>query len=755
MKINRVTEREIARVVFPSIIAISISLSPITGVALAQSEPDDANVKRTLDTVTVTARKREESLQDAPLAVSAVSQDQLDRAGVVDSTRLSDIAPNVNIASDSNRDSLFITIRGVSGTDTRNTADPTTAFHIDGVSIPRLSGANAYFFDLERVEILRGPQGTLYGKNATSGVVNVVSKKPDHDYSGSAEVTVGNFNLVRTRGHLNLPIIEDKLAIRAAFSSEDRDGYRDNGPLLQDGDDADDTAARLHVLFEPTDRLDILLTGEIFRKRGVGRVQGFIDFPGNPNPQYGLSDPQEFPLDAQSFRTQDDTAFRWELKYDLDFAEFVYLGGWREHDRELFQDLDGTDLVDSTVGEVFDSTAVSHEVRLTSTTDDRLSWILGAMVFEEDIDSVFNIQIPTTTALSGVPTVPFDRLDFDFDVPNQTNEGLGIFANLGFALTDALNVTGGIRYSEDEKKRPEGNQVIRRINSVGPPPLSILPQAQEADFDKVTWKLGLDWKATDQVLAYASVGTGYKAGGFNRGEFVGIFGPENITAYEVGSKVTTRDNRLRFNTAAFLYEYEDLQQAQVTPQPDGTIVNETVNAAEATIWGLEGELEAVPYDGGLVSIVAGYLNTEFDDFQNIENPITGVVEDLSGNDLVFAPEVTVTLLYQPYTFRIPEFGTLTPTIQVHYEAESALNIQNDAFATRDSFTRTNLSLRYEDAAGRYSAEAFVHNLEDEDILSAVQAGTAVIGPPSFGGGPSQKGVFDAPRTYGFRIGARF
>jgi iron complex outermembrane receptor protein len=280
-----------------------------------------------------------------------------------------------------------------------------------------------------------------------------------------------------------------------------------------------------------------------------------------------------------------------------------------------------------------------------------------------------------------------------------------------------------------------------------------LPQSQQASFDDVTWKFGLDWQPKDELLVYANVGTGYKSGGFNRGGTLGVFGPENITAYEMGVKAMMSES-LRFNSAIFYYDYEDLQQAQVTPQPDGTIVNETVNAATASIWGLEVELEAVPYQGGRISLVAGYLSAEFDDFQRVENPFTGVVENLSGNTLVFAPEFTMTLGYQPFEFEFAG-GVISAAIQLHYEDDSFLDIQNSSFSRRDSFTRTNLNLRFDDANERYFIEAFVKNLEDEDILSAIQSGTAVIGPPSFGGGPSLKGVWEAPRTYGVRAGFNF
>jgi len=218
--------------------------------------PATAPAQGVLEEVVVTAQKREESLQDAPISISAFSGDQLTRMGALDTNSMADLIPNMDINTESNRDGVVIVMRGIAGTDVRNSADPTTAFHVDGNYVPRLSGANAYFFDVERLEVLRGPQGTLYGRNSTSGVVNVISKKPVvGEFSAEGEIGIGNFDMFDFRGAINLPIAEN-IAARVAFMRHTRDGFTDSGGpgsgfnVTRNANDADDRAIRGHLLGE-------------------------------------------------------------------------------------------------------------------------------------------------------------------------------------------------------------------------------------------------------------------------------------------------------------------------------------------------------------------------------------------------------------------------------------------------------------------------------------------------------------------------
>lgn len=694
------------------------------------------------DTIVVTAQRREEALSTVPLAITAVSGDALSRSGVTDPSALGELAPNVNFASETARDAVFITIRGISATDTRNEADPTTAFHIDGGYVPRLSGANAYFFDVERVEILRGPQGTLYGRNSTSGAVNLISRKPENEFGGFVEARYGNFDRFLTTGAINIPLIDDALAVRASFITESREGFRDNDPVREDGDDAEDFAGRVHVLARPTERLSILGTYEFYRKEGVGGVQAFLPFEGNPNPSVVAPSRTSFPLDTQGFRDNSTDAARLNVDYDFDFATATYQLSYRDEQRETLNDLDGTAVSDSILGENFSSESITHEFRLTSAGDRKLDWIVGAFYMDEELNSEFNIQIPTSFGA-------FSRLDFDFVDRNQSNRSYAVFGQATYALTSSLDLTVGARHTQDEKEKPDSAQIIRRLDPMGPPPLQIISQNQSADFDQVTWRVALDYTLPDETLLYASIGTGYKAGGFNRGGSQAIYDPETVTAYEAGIKTGLFDDLLRLNAAAFFYDYEELQLAQVETQSSGVIENITRNAASAEIWGLELEGSVSPWTGGYATFSLGYLNTEFERFPNVLDDLTGQVEDLSGNRLVNAPELTATLTLEPFTVPLGS-GTLAPIVQFHYQSDAFLRVQNRESDRRDDFTKTDARLRYSGPEESWFVEGYVQNIEDNNVLSSVSTGTFIIGS-----GPSLKGVFGAPRTYGIRIGADF
>ncbi|HMB37597.1 MAG TPA: TonB-dependent receptor [Wenzhouxiangellaceae bacterium] len=708
----------------------------VDSVSSAASEPEID------DTIVVTAQRREEALSTVPLAITAVSGDALSRLGATDTTALGQLAPNVNFANETSRDAVFITIRGISATDNRNEADPTTAFHIDGGYVPRLSGANAYFFDVERVEILRGPQGTLYGRNSTSGAVNLISRKPENDFGGFVETRYGNFDRFLTTGAINVPLVDDTLAVRLAFINESRDGFRDNTPVREKGDDAEDFAARLHVLGRPTERLTILGTVETYQKSGVGGVQAFLPFEGNPNPSVVAPSRTRFPLNTEGFRDNNTDASRLNVNYDLDFATATYQFSYRDEERESLNDLDGTAVSDSILQETFSSESTTHELRLASNGDRNLDWIVGAFYLDEELNSVFNIQIPTSFGA-------FSRLDFDFVDRNQSSRSYAFFAQGTYALNESLDLTVGGRYTKDEKKKPDSQQVIRRLDAMGPPPFQIISQNQSADFEEATWRIALDYTLPDKTLIYGSVSTGYKAGGFNRGASQQVYDPETVISYETGIKTALFDNLLRLNAAAFLYDYEDLQLAQVETQPNGVIENITRNAASADIWGLELEASARPWNGGNVALSLGYLNTEFQRFPNVLDDLTGNVEDLSGNRLVNAPEFTATLTLEPITIPVGS-GTLTPLVQFHYESDAFLRVQNRESDRRDDFSKTDVRLRYSGADDAWFVEGFVQNIEDNNVLYSVSTGTFIIGS-----GPSFKGVFGAPRTYGIRIGAQF
>ncbi len=748
----------------------SVLMTTLIAVPASHVNAQDTSDEFTLEEIIVTAQKRTASLQNEAIAVTALAGYDINRAGGVDPEVLGVLVPNLHVGEETNRDGMQITIRGVSGTDVRNGADPTTAFHVDGSYVPRLSGSNAYFYDLERIEVLRGPQGTLYGRNSTAGVVNVVTRKPDFDdLGGSLEVTAGKYDLFQTKGALNVPI-SGNLATRVAFITSDRDGYRENAPA-KDGDDADELGLRGHILFAPSENTSLLFTAEYYERKGVGGVASFHSFPGDTS---GLESPDPAgvnPIDTEGFRDNSDTNFRLELNHSFGAFAITYLGAFRKHERDFLADADFTALpeIESFVQETTDSETWTHEVRLTSTHEGPFQYIIGGYYLDEEIDGDFLVGLTTGAGFPAGAGIPFRVRFVD---QGLTNESLAGFLHATYDISDQLQLVGGVRYTDDEKDKggtlddvgktadtAEGS--FQTVGFAGGPTFFLAPQISNPSFDKTTWKAGLNFTLNEDHLVYASVSTGFKAGGYNRGsqaypgaDSLVVFKPETVTAYEIGWKADLFDNRARLNVAAFYYDYKDLQQAQTYVNDAGTITNQTINATSANVWGIEAEGETLLGDSGRLSVSLGYLDTEFDSFTGVDDSlIVGTQSlDASGNRLTRAPDFTATVRLAPLVWRAPFGGTFEPRLQFHYESDVSLSILDRPFERQDSYTRTDLSLFYRSGNETWYAEVYGQNLENEDVAIYQEC----FDFRQVGAGTRQcERTYAAPLTWGARVGFEF
>ena len=381
--------------------------------ALAVGLPLEALAQNLLEEIIVTATRREESLIDAPVSVTAITGAELQARGIVDATGLGDSVPNLTIGTEGARDATYIAIRGVSQNERRNTDDATTPFFIDGATVPRMSGVAAYFYDVQRLEVLRGPQGTLYGRNSTTGVVNLITNKPNFDgYGGNFELGAGNFASTNASGAYNMPF-SDNVAARVAFTYAKRDGYYENGPLVEDYNDADDLGVRAHLLWNVGDATSLLFTADYYEKDAIGNNTVGVPCPTNGVPSCNIGalasqDEGDIPLSPQlwrvageqeSFRDNSDTNFKFELNHSFDNVDLTALISSREHERDYNtgsswgpdQVINGV-LLDGGVRETTKSESISTELRLTSTHDGRLQWIAGLYALDEEINGEFMFQ---------------------------------------------------------------------------------------------------------------------------------------------------------------------------------------------------------------------------------------------------------------------------------------------------------------------------------------------------------------------------
>ena len=768
LRLNKYT---ITRVLLPALAGLLIC----SGSARAQM----------LEEIVVTAQKRSEDLQDTPVAVTAFTGEQLQQVGVVDSIGLSNVVPNVTIGTEDARDAIFINIRGISQSERRNASDSTTAFYMDGALVPRMSGINAYFYDVERIEVLRGPQGTLYGRNSTSGVVNVITKKPDLEaIGGDLQVGYGNYDAVDVKGALNVPF-SDSIGARVAFTYNERDGYRDNGPLVADGDDLDDIGVRGHLLWDIGESTSLLLSADYYEHQGVGPVGAQVECPDSGCNIPLAPDPARAnPLNTEGYRDNTDTNFKLQLDHSFPFADLTFIGSYRDHERDYLMDTDGTGAsvflppagrlvaIDTTVVEQTESESFSAELRLNSNSDSRLQWILGGFYLDEDIAGDFRYQ----------PVLPNGlHLNVQFVDKGFNVESWAVFANASVDVTDRFTLNGGVRYTEDEKDKggvndpanpTAGSYMLVSIREFGAPVAPFFPRAQVANpsWNEVTWSFGFDWHLNDDMLAYVKYSKGFKSGGFSRGSVdplnpsgapnvanLIVYNPEQVLASEVGLKSTFMDGRARANLSAFWYDYSDKEEA-VVRVIGGIPTNTAINAGQATIYGAE--LEATLLygaHGGRIDLNLGWLDAQFDEFIGLDDPLTPGQDnlDLGGSDLVNAPDWNISATWVPAELEMLN-GRLYPLVQFSFKSSYITRPHNQSVDRQDSYTRTNASLHWESVNTGLYLEGFVHNIENKDIQTSSfcqQQVNGVAGTPFPGLGCTH--MYQPPRTYGVRLGYRF
>lgn len=695
----------------------------MAGAAQAQSDVQ-------VEEVVVTAQKREGTVQDTPLAVSAISGDVLQQQNVVDAGDLTGKVPNLNIGQAGNE--VIISIRGVSSAGVVPQRDPSVAFHLDGVYLPRPSGANSVFYDIERVEVLRGPQGTLWGRNATAGSLNIITRKPVDRFEAAGELLVGDYSRVTAQGMYNFPIAEGLMAARAAFIVNRRDGYQENTtPGMPDLGDAKEVAGRVHLLITPGERLRLLLSADYYHAGGAGTGSVLI---GNGPVSYiasGRSSPYRAETNTPGHVNNKIWGFTAETTYSFDALDLVSVTSYRGDDQEVTSDSDGTATGTQTTYYFNNNRTFSQELRAASSGDGPLKYILGAYYIKETNDDNL-YQYTNVARTTGVMLVRPDRFA----------ESWAAFGQVDFDLTDSLTIFAGLRYSEDRKGNPVG--ITRPI---GTSVNTFRPDA--GSWAKTTWRLGADWEITPDNMIYGSVSTGYKAGGFSSNR---NFGPETLTAYEIGSKNYFFNRRLLANLSAFSYDYKDLQVVSLAPDEAGVVRALTTNAGVSTVWGVEFEgrariTEALSFDASF-----GYLDAKFDKYVGAIDPLYGTAHDLSGNTLPRAPKWNGNLGVS-YSMQLAS-GSLTARASVRYQSKVYFTEFNDrrvtvggvalnpyAQASQDAYTSTDLSLRYQADDGWY-VEAFADNLEDEAVLLTVSTDSA----------RNFFGSYGPPRTVGIKAG---
>ncbi len=715
--------------------------------------------------IVVTAQRRSENLQRAAIPVSAVAGDALVAAGVSDVNNLSKLVPALVVAQ-SPGSSINFYIRGVGTFAANILRENPIAFNFNGVYIGSPSAPVGTLYDLERIEVLKGPQGTLYGRNATGGSLNVLPRRPSLDGIGGAVMAeYGNYDSKKISAAINLPI-SSTLALRIAGQAVDRDGYMSDGT-----DDEKGKAIRGSLLFKPSNSFSAIVVADYFKAGGKGAggvLQPGALTPTAPNPadRIGASDPRSTAELALRFPTvragtvtvpQNTSYNRGEfygiaatIEGDVGFGTLTVIPAYRKAK---------PDFLSYTLGYPFfskeDDDQMSFEVRLASNNKGPLRYVIGTYLFSEN-------KLGTNSIDQG----PIARTSYTV---KQNTESYAVFGQATYAVSDTFRLVGGLRQTHEIKS--QNTQLTQRtLANPNAQPSQILGKLS---FDSTTYKGGVEFDAAPASLVYASVSTGFKSGGFFLGITDNSYRPERLTAYTLGTKNRFFDNKLQLNVEAFYWKYRDQQINYVGPIQTAPGVygagGVTANAGNARMFGvdLEMKFQATPHD--LFAVDLQYLNARYDSLLYSQLSATGATPrvncaispnnslpvalparlysvDCSGNPAINAPKWSGNVSYE-HRFDLGNDFALVAFARSRLETGRYLSIEYLPEEYQGGYTSSDFLLTLEAPGKRWTLSGFVNNIEDNTIKSG-----------SGGLRPYLNIVYTSlrpPRTYGVRATARF
>lgn len=677
------------------------TVRPQSGHAQAQSNETAAQSSTTsggIADIVVTARRSNESAQRVPIAISTVTGDDLEKLSVRDVMDIQALTPGFQIASQNTAGRAKLTIRGQSEVDSRLTTDPSVGVYVNDVSFARSYGLRSSMVDIERIEVLKGPQGTLFGRNTTGGAVNITTKQPTYDFGGYMDFLYGSYDNVQATGVVNLPIVSDRVALRIVGQSINREGYG----KLHDGHDINDDhvySGRALLRIDPTDNVRMLLSADYVRQRNSGtniiltsdlmlqnanaanRALGAIAAELGLNPASAadrltaynawrtyfdaFQNGKFYDGFANGVGTEaprddlDHYGFSGKIDVDVGNVTLTSISSYRNLRKAYAQNTDGVPFVVTGGFLSTDQEIFTQEFRASAIDGSGFDW-QGGVFYSRETGN----ELSTNDALAYV-TPTRSRLT-DLDVKNTSK---AVYFQGVYNFGSAVRLTGGVRYTKDYRFIDSMNRsdpafatpvvpgqtlTPARCNLLAPseggPVFPNCSYKTSTKSDKLTWLVSADWRPTDQVMLYGSVSTGYRSGGFTYNgtsspttdvnafyATYAPFQPESVTNYELGVKADLLDRHLRVNASVFYQDYTDIQQ-RIRDLVNGALVTLVRNAASATIKGGEIEVTAVPVEGLTLNFGAAYLDAKYNEFITLDgsgNPLDLTSQQFSAPDWTF------------------------------------------------------------------------------------------------------------------------
>jgi iron complex outermembrane receptor protein len=719
--------------------------------------------------IIVTAQKRVQSLQDVPLSVAVLGGEQLADRNITEISQLQTATPNFSFQGNNNPRGAGVSIRGIGTNNFSSAVEGSVGIVVDGVPIGRQGAGLTDFFDVARVEILRGPQGTLFGKNASAGVLNIVTNDPSHEFGGRLQATYGEFNEFVLRGSVTGGLT-DTVAVRASAYLTKRDGYINNKFDGSDLNNRNEWGVRGKMLWEPSDNVRVLLAGD-FSKRDADCCMWTIrSFGDKADIRTRLTDAGIVPgpnnrdvaLDGETFIRQEtyggSAQIDLETSGGLTITSITAMRWWDTVDNSD-SDQRPVNALNQNAG-VSNQRQFTQELRVASPTKQAVDWVAGLFLFNQDYD-LQNSQ---------KGTFDFVALGTDLsraiDVQNDTLN-LAAFADATLNISEKFNLFGGLRYTHEELETSFRRYVLPDTGAAAAP---IALQTRKREDNAWSWRLGAQYIPSDQVTFYASIARGFKGGGFNPLLDVAALRtvePEIPTAYEIGVKTQLFDRRLHLNVALFHTDFDNFQAQALGTSATGTLVFDVVNAGSLRTRGIEADVNLDLGSGFSLSGGAAYTDAEYTDFtgapcyagQSLAQgcvsttsgtpPVTVKSQNLTGRPLAMAPKFTgnATLRYE----RDLTAAGHSLFAQLSYAHRSstytALDLDPASIQRRYGLLDAQIGFSLPDS--RLKAWVWGKNLTDKNFVEMIYAS------PLDAGGKSQFFPMTADRQIGATVEVRF
>lgn len=723
-------------------IALALPLLVTSPVTPAQSTP-------VLEEVTVTARKREENIQDTPISITALSGTQIEQLKLFNVTDMEQRTPNLSIRASDNgvSSALQAYLRGVGQFDFALTVDPGVGMYVDGVYLARTIGANFQLSDIEQVQILRGPQGTLFGKNTIGGAINVVTRKPSGETGFSGEVTGGEDNYISFDGYLEFPVTDD-MAASVAVLSKHSDGWqqRDRG---DDAGNDDLWAVRGHLDSDFTDQWNSHLVMDFtsidqnvypqvladFNPGATvaGPYNGAVLAPrGESCCEPGIDDiDRSNALNERDKDKSDTWGLSWTNTLALGALSLKSITGYRDMDTDSYRDADNSVHDYFAVGAQFDVQQFSQEFLLSSPTGETFEWLAGLYYLYEAGDHFSDVTVGN--GLFEATGVALLDLTLDYDRTQKTTSYAAFF-NTTWHITSDARLNLAARYTYDKKdldmhtiKRASQTPILIPGPTAPQSCTDVVPDgngsrvACQDDWDEFSPKIGFDYDFSETLMGYASISTGFRSGVYNGRPTstvqVSVADPETLLSYEAGFKSQLWSNRLQVNGALFYNDYEDRQFLVNRPSASAASALALVvdNAADSTLWGGELEFTVLATEGLTISGGLSYIDPEFESFESV-NPETGELEDLSDRPFTSVPDWTANLLAQ-YVYNLDGGARLRFRGDMAYKSDIYFSDDRESVSFdrlhADDYTIYNAGITYVTADYKWEFGVFGRNLADE------------------------------------------